>query len=135
MHLSSLHVDGIFLFGCVGDKCYIRGDLTLLTRNVNKIGLDGVIKSKRYSPSDYHDTMDELTNIFNEILRQAGSVDIAEAEFKRQLNEDASLKEMYREWCREVGSSEKRGFLDYCDEYLDSQDDIWQTLNDYDNEE
>ena len=78
--------------------------------------------------------MDELTDIFNEILRQAGSVDIAEAEFKRQINEDAALKERYREWCREVGSSANRGFLDYCDEYLESQDDIWQTLNDYDNE-
>ncbi|HJE39922.1 MAG: hypothetical protein C7K11_03160 [Candidatus Amulumruptor caecigallinarius] len=79
--------------------------------------------------------MDELIQIFNDILRQAGSVDIAEAEFKRQLHEDAHLKKMYREWCREVGSSEKLGFLDYCDEYLESQDDIWQTLNDFDNEE
>ena len=79
--------------------------------------------------------MDELLQIFNDILRQAGSVDIAEAEFKRQLHEDAHLKTMYREWCREVGSGEKLGFLDYCDEYLESQDDIWQTLNDFDNEE
>lgn len=78
--------------------------------------------------------MNELTDIFNEILLQAGSVDIAEAEFKRQINENVALRDMYREWCREVGSSEKHGFLDYCDEYLESQDDIWQTLNDYDNE-
>lgn len=79
--------------------------------------------------------MDRLLDIFDTIIRQTGSIDIAESEFKRQMNEDPQLREQYREWCHEVGSSEKRGFLDYCEEYLASQDDIWESLNDYDNAE
>ena len=48
------------------------------------------------------------------------------------LHEDTELREEYREWCDAVGSSEKMGFLDYCDEYMDSQESIYDTLNDYD---
>lgn len=40
------------------------------------------------------------------------------------------LRERYREWCHEVGSSEKKGFLDYCEEYFESQDSIWDNLKD-----
>lgn len=79
--------------------------------------------------------MDALFEIFNNIITQTGSIDIAEAEFKRQMNEDPELRTLYREWCHEVGSSEKRGFLDYCEEYLDSQDEIWQNLTDFDDHE
>ncbi len=74
--------------------------------------------------------MEDITEFFNDLLRQYGSVDIAEAEFKKQLHEDAALHEQYREWCHEVGSSEKKGFLDYCEEYLESQDSIWDNLKD-----
>lgn len=75
--------------------------------------------------------MKEITEVFNDYLAHYGSVDIAEAEFKRNLHEDPELKNAYKEWCDETGSSEKNGFFDYCDEYLDSQSDIWNTLSDY----
>ncbi|MDE6395567.1 MAG: hypothetical protein K2K77_09505 [Duncaniella sp.] len=74
--------------------------------------------------------MEHITDFFNYLLRQYGSIDIAEAELKRQIHEDAELHQRYREWCDEVGSSEKRGFLDYCEEYLESQDSIWDNLRD-----
>lgn len=79
--------------------------------------------------------MDELIQIFDNIINQTGSFDVAEAEFKRQINENPELRKLYREWCHEVGSTEKRGFLDYCEEYLENQNDIWQSLQDYDNDE
>lgn len=74
--------------------------------------------------------MEHITDCFNSLLREYGSVDIAEAEFKRMIHEDASLKAAYREWCEEVGSSEKKGFMDYCEEFFDSQDSIWENLKD-----
>lgn len=78
---------------------------------------------------DYQD----ITELFQQVIRQAGSIDMAEAEFKKMVGEDDGLHTLYREWCHEVGSSERRGFLDYCEEYLDNQDSIWDTLdNDYD---
>ncbi len=76
--------------------------------------------------------MDDITEIFNSIIRQAGSVDIAESEFKRMMHADPELRAQYRDWCHIVGSTEKRGFLDYCEEYITNQNDIWDSLNDYD---
>lgn len=76
--------------------------------------------------------MKDITELFQQLLHQNRSVDIAEAEFKKLIHEDAELREQYRDWCDAVGSSEKMGFLDYCDEYLESQDSIYDTLNDYD---
>ncbi|MDE6437529.1 MAG: hypothetical protein K2K69_08495, partial [Muribaculaceae bacterium] len=80
-------------------------------------------------------TMEDLIEFFITILKQSDSVDIAEAEFKRQLVDDAELRRQYREYCRENGTSEKRGFLDFCEEYVENQDSIWESLSDYDNQE
>lgn len=63
------------------------------------------------------------------------SVDIAEAEFKRTIAEDNQLHTLYREWCHDNGSSERNGFLDFCEEYLESQDSKWDSLSDYDDQE
>ncbi len=46
------------------------------------------------------------------------------------IHEDPELRASYRQWCDEVGSSEKRGFLDYCEEYFESLDSIWDNLKD-----
>ena len=76
-----------------------------------------------------------ITDFFNELLKEYGSIDIADAELKKQLHEDTELRQLYREWCHEVGSSEKNGFLDYCEEFLESQDSIWENLKaEYDDE-
>lgn len=76
--------------------------------------------------------MNDITLTFENILTEHRSIDIAEAEFKKMVNEDSELKEQYREWCDAVGSSEKNGFRDFCDEYIESQDSIWDSLNDFD---
>ncbi len=78
--------------------------------------------------------MNDIVAIFNNFLTQYGSVDIAEAEFKKMLHEDDELHTLYRDWCHEVGSTEKTGFADYAEEYLDRQDDVWEALNDYDDD-
>ncbi|MBD5201868.1 MAG: hypothetical protein HDR83_09400 [Bacteroides sp.] len=77
---------------------------------------------------------EDITELFQQILTQYGSVDIAEAEFKKMMHEDPELHSAYRDWCHEVGSSEKRGFLDYCEEYIDSQESIWDNLREFEDE-
>ena len=47
---------------------------------------------------------------------------------------DVTLTHTQSEWCHEVGSSEKNGFMDYCDEYLRDQNSVWDTLSDYNDE-
>ena len=74
----------------------------------------------------------DITEYFNSLISQTGSIDMAEAEFKRAIAEDNELHTIYREWCHENGSSERNGFLDFCDEYMESQDSKWASLNDYD---
>ena len=76
--------------------------------------------------------MNDITQVFNSLLEQYGSIDIAEAEFKKMIIEDDSLRNEYCEWCHAVGSSESKGFLDYCDEYKSSQDSVWDSLTDFD---
>lgn len=77
--------------------------------------------------------MIDITEVFTQYLEQYDSVDIAESEFKKQMHEDPELRAAYRTWCHEVGSSEKRGFMDFCEEYLDNKNDIWDSLSsDYD---
>lgn len=78
--------------------------------------------------------MFDITEIFKDYLLQFGSPDIAEFEFKKAINDDAELRESYREWCREVGSSEKDGFFDFCDEYQEQENDVWENLSDYNEE-
>lgn len=57
---------------------------------------------------------------------------MAEFEFKKAIHQDDEMRNAYRQWCNEVGSTEKNGFFDYCDEYLAEENDIWQNLNDFD---
>ena len=60
--------------------------------------------------------MDNFTDLFDSLLHNCGSIDIAEAEFKRMI------------------ADERCGFMDYADEYLDSQDSVWDSLTDYDSQ-
>lgn len=77
-------------------------------------------------------SMNDITEFFRDLLSQYGSIDIANSELKKLLTEDSELASEYSEWCSSVGSSEKMGFLDFCDEFLDNQQSIYDNLNDFD---
>ncbi|MDE5688615.1 MAG: hypothetical protein K2I18_08335 [Paramuribaculum sp.] len=74
----------------------------------------------------------DITEIFDRYISQYSSIDIANSEFKKDLHEYSQLREAYKEWCHNVGSSEKNGFIDYAEEYLESQNDVWNNLSDFD---
>ncbi len=78
--------------------------------------------------------MKEITEIFTSLINQFGSLEIAEAEFKRMDAEDPELHAAYVEWCHENGSSLRNGFSDFCDEYIESHNSVWESLTDYDEE-
>ncbi len=73
---------------------------------------------------------EDITILFTDLLEQTGSVDIARAEFSRLVNEDDRLRAAYREWCSETGNTERTGFKEFCEEYLDNQSEKFDTLND-----
>ena len=79
--------------------------------------------------------MEDITDIFVAIINEAPGIDMAEAEFKRTLVDDPELRKAYKEYCREQGTSEKNGFLEFCETYCHDQNSVWDSLSDYDNEE
>lgn len=76
--------------------------------------------------------MENIEEFFESLLAQHHSIDIADSDFKKMLAEDPELKEDYSEWCHLVGSTERLGFRDWCEEYLESKDSVWETLADTD---
>ena len=76
--------------------------------------------------------MNDLVQIFRELLEQYGSVDIANAEFKRLVAEDEALPDVYRQLSHHTATTEKNRYLDFCDEYMNDQDSIWDYLGDLD---
>lgn len=81
------------------------------------------------------DNYPEITEYFNTLIEQSHSIDVAEAEFKRIVADDDVLKAAYREWCQDNGHNMRNGFYDYAEEYMESNADIWNTLNDYDDDD
>lgn len=73
----------------------------------------------------------EITELIQNLLSQLKSVDIAESEFKRMINDDEVLKAQFKEWCDEMGYSTRTAFKFYSQEYLESHDSIFDTLSDY----
>lgn len=79
--------------------------------------------------------MDEITEIFLAIINQSPSIDIAESEFRRRLIDEPELRKQYKSYCEDEGVSERRGFLEFCENYIESQNEMWNSLDDFDNQE
>ena len=75
--------------------------------------------------------MIDISVTIHDMLSQFGSIDIAESEFKRQINEDSDLKKAFKEWCEDMGYKEREAFINYCEEYLQGNESIFDTLSDY----
>lgn len=76
--------------------------------------------------------MEDITDLFVHILEQSPSLDIAEAEFKQMLVDEPEWRAKYRDYCREMGYSERRGFIDFYEEHYSREESIWENLQDYD---
>lgn len=77
----------------------------------------------------------DIEQYIQSLIQSCGSLDVAEAEFKRLMVEDPDLQESYRNWCDESGYSTRNGFSEYADEYMEGRESIWNSLNDYDDED
>lgn len=76
--------------------------------------------------------MNNISELLRSLLDEYSSVDMAESEFKRMLNEDDNLKADYKVWCEDLGYSPKTGYEEYIEEIFESQDSIWDILDEYD---
>lgn len=76
--------------------------------------------------------MIDILEIFEHVLQNARSIDMAESEFKRLMYEDPEIRSAYRMWCEEEDTTEKYGFIVFCQERFDQEESLWDTLTDTD---
>ena len=69
--------------------------------------------------------MNNITELFDRLLEQSGSIDMAESDFRHMMADDTTLRQQYQIWCEEQGYSEQHGFIDYCTDYIDRRENGW----------
>lgn len=77
---------------------------------------------------------EEITSFIISLLEEHGTLDVAESEFKRIIADDAEMRQRYRDWCHEYGSTERNGFRDYAQDYLADREEVWDIFNEYDDD-
>ena len=78
--------------------------------------------------------MNDISEILRELLDRYGNSNRLDREFDRMLQADEILREDYDEWCDVHGYSLATGFRDYIDEFVESQDSIWDNYKEFGNE-
>lgn len=76
--------------------------------------------------------MEHITDLFITLLNDFRTVELANREFRRMIDEDSDLKAQYAEWCEASGYSERDGFDEFAEQYIEEQNSIWDSLSDYD---
>ncbi len=74
----------------------------------------------------------EITNVFRDIVSRSRSMDMAQRDFRRMMDEDPDLRKQYKQWCSEMGYAEKEGFAIFCYEYIDEMAGMWDIFDDND---
>ena len=73
----------------------------------------------------------DIPSLIIDLWHQFGSIDIAESEFSRLMNEDEKIMTAFKEWCNEMGYKERKAFVEYCQEYIDENEKVFDSLSDY----
>ena len=47
------------------------------------------------------------------------------------MNEDEKIMTAFKEWCNEMGYKERKAFVEYCQEYIDENEKVFDSLSDY----
>lgn len=78
--------------------------------------------------------MMDIEDMIRTIIDQYRSVDVVESEFLRMLHEDMELRNAYEEWCTDMGYSPKTGYMEYIQDVFESENSIWDTLTEFEDE-
>lgn len=78
-----------------------------------------------------YENQNDITDFFVSLIEEHGSLDVAEAEFKRIISDDPELQKEYRSYCEENSLSERHAFKDFCEEYLENRESVWDVLDEY----
>lgn len=81
---------------------------------------------------DYYNDIESFIII---LVTNYGSLDVAEAEFRRLIADDSELLRSYKLWCEERGYTTRNGFSDFATEYVTENESVWDALTDFDENE
>jgi len=73
----------------------------------------------------------DITNFIKSLIEEHGSLDVAEAEFKRIVADDTELRNKYKEWCELNGTTERNGFSEFAEEYQSDSEEVWSVFDEY----
>lgn len=59
-----------------------------------------------------------ITDIFDTIINKTSSIDEAMSSFENLMEENKDMKELYNDWCLDIGFKPKNGFKEYYSEYI-----------------
>ncbi len=76
--------------------------------------------------------MNDILEVFEHIIKQYRTLDMCEKELHLLLNEDSALRADYKEWCETMGYTERKGFAEFFQEYVDREGSVWDSLEDQD---
>lgn len=76
--------------------------------------------------------MNDITALMEQLLHRCRQIDVAESEFQKLIYEDEQLRHDYKEWCHEQGYTERLGFVEFCNNCLDTEESRWDVLSDPD---
>lgn len=69
----------------------------------------------------------EITELFEFHLSQCQDMELAEENFREEMESNPDLKKQYKEWCEEMGYTERKGFKSYFLNKSES-DNIWDSI-------
>ncbi|MEG1587106.1 MAG: hypothetical protein RR346_09535 [Bacteroidales bacterium] len=69
----------------------------------------------------------EITELFEFYFSQFQDIALAEENFRENMQQDPELKKHYKEWCDEMGYTERKGFKSYFMNKSDSEN-FWEAM-------
>lgn len=70
----------------------------------------------------------EITEVFEKYYSKSNhDIELAEERFRDDMKKDSDLKNLYADWCDEMGYTERKGFKSY---FLNKSEgeNIWDTI-------
>ena len=70
----------------------------------------------------------DIEELLLDLIQKNDDIEIAEAQFDEMLHEDEELNLNFGEWCMSKGYNEKRALKMFYKEYLQREDNIWDSI-------
>ncbi len=75
----------------------------------------------------------DVSEYFISLIEEFRNLREAEKEFRRQMEDDPVLMAEFDAWCSENEYEPRTALREFGEEYIETRESRWESLNDYDN--